>query len=63
MKLKPCYRCMADAKVEFSGLPYCRICFSVVVAMWPAVQHDPPVGFPGGAPAAGWAEKVLEEAN
>lgn len=46
-KRKRCYRCNADAKVQYMQLDYCVVCRDVVVMMYPAVQHSPPYGFPG----------------
>lgn len=50
MKVKICYRCGIKAVTEFMGLPYCRMDYLVVTAMYYAVQSDPPGGFPGGPP-------------
>lgn len=56
-----CYRCGSEVVVEFMALPYCRICFDVVTAMLPIVQHDPPPGFPGAGPGdIYWMQRQLE---
>lgn len=56
----PCYRCGVEAVdgCEYMGLHYCRICRDVVSMTYPAVQHDPPYGFPGSQGYLEFPKKV-----